>query len=73
MNTLQITPPEQRRLDKLHADFIAKLQSLPEKRRMALIKAAAHNVLGTTDPWTQAVARQMLDVHNVNESIRAAH
>jgi hypothetical protein len=34
---IQIAPTEERRLAKLHADFIAQLQSLPEKRRMGVI------------------------------------
>jgi hypothetical protein len=69
---IQITSDEERRLAKLHADFIAKLENLPEARRNQVIKATAGNVLGTADPYTRAIARQMQDAIEINQRIREA-
>jgi hypothetical protein len=72
MNSIQITSAEERRLAQLHTQFVAKLQGLPENRRNQVIKATAGNVLGTADPYTRAIARQMKDVLDINQRIRDA-
>jgi hypothetical protein len=63
---------EERRLRKLHDDFIGSLQSLPENRRAAVIKAAAFNVTGKTNPYIQAVASQLHGVSEANDKMTAA-
>ena len=50
--SIQITAPEKSRLAKVHADFMAKLRALPEKRQRAVIQTTAANMFGTADPYT---------------------
>jgi hypothetical protein len=69
---VEITGDEQQRLAKLHREFIAKLQGLSEQHQKAVIKATAHNITGSTDPFTQAVAAQMQEVVDINDRIAAA-
>jgi hypothetical protein len=76
MTNIQITRDEERHLAQLHAAFMAKLNGLPEKRQRAVIHSTAGNVLwqdrGPVDPYTRALAKQMLEVFQINDRIGEA-
>jgi hypothetical protein len=70
--TITPTSAEERQLAQVHQEFMGKLQSLPESRRSAFIRATAHNITGKVDPYVRAVAETMKSVEDLKAKVEAA-
>lgn len=63
-----LTSKEQLRLDATRGAFLKSIQGLSERQQLARANALAHGVR-PSDPYTRALAKQIVDVAKANERI----
>lgn len=69
-------PDEEARLRKTRDAFLAKMNALPEKHRVAYLNVTAHRAPGLgpdqADPYVQAMASQTLEGFKIQDRMKAA-